>query len=214
MLWDLTLTLCHPADPSTCSSTRSERWAKFFNGQEKTLQPGSPCNDFKGYCDVFNRCRLVDADGPLARLKKAIFNPELYENIADWIVVSVCGSPIQYVRNAYNFPKQILPLWHIMCYIFCCSGSLVGCALDGYCSYYADGGFHQDLQCAHPKQQPQTSSTKTTPRYKMLQCFINIIKDVYHKMHVFTLVLLKKYNYTKDIREMFHVFNVWMKICI
>lgn len=34
------------------------------------------------------RCRLVDADGPLARLKKAIFNPELYENIAEWIVVS------------------------------------------------------------------------------------------------------------------------------
>lgn len=30
----------------------------------------------------------MDADGPLARLKKAIFNPILYENIADWIVVS------------------------------------------------------------------------------------------------------------------------------
>lgn len=30
----------------------------------------------------------MDADGPLARLKKAIFNPELYENIAEWIVVS------------------------------------------------------------------------------------------------------------------------------
>ena len=35
------------------------------------------------------RCRLVDADGPLARLKKAIFSPELYENIAEWIVVSL-----------------------------------------------------------------------------------------------------------------------------
>ncbi|KAM4744814.1 disintegrin and metalloproteinase domain-containing protein 10 [Anableps anableps] len=83
--------LCHvccmeKTDPSTCSSTGSDRWAKFFNKKEKTLQPGSPCNDFKGYCDVFMRCRLVDADGPLARLKKAIFNPELYENIADWIV--------------------------------------------------------------------------------------------------------------------------------
>lgn len=31
----------------------------------------------------------MDADGPLARLKKAIFNAELYENIAEWIVVSV-----------------------------------------------------------------------------------------------------------------------------
>ncbi|XP_047218918.1 disintegrin and metalloproteinase domain-containing protein 10 [Girardinichthys multiradiatus] len=83
--------LCHVCcmdkmNPSTCSSTGSERWDKHFKGQVKTLQPGSPCNDFKGYCDVFTRCRLVDADGPLARLKKAIFNPELYENIADWIM--------------------------------------------------------------------------------------------------------------------------------
>lgn len=38
---------------------------------------------------MFMKCRLVDADGPLARLKKAIFNPELYENIAEWIVVRI-----------------------------------------------------------------------------------------------------------------------------
>ncbi|XP_061077090.1 disintegrin and metalloproteinase domain-containing protein 10-like [Conger conger] len=83
--------LCHVCcqdrmTPSTCSSTGSEKWAKYFNRRVITLQPGSPCNDFRGYCDVFMKCRLVDADGPLARLKKAIFNPELYENIAEWIV--------------------------------------------------------------------------------------------------------------------------------
>ncbi len=74
-------------NPNTCSSTGSERLARFFNKKVTTLPAGSPCNDFKGYCDVFMKCRLVDADGPLARLKKAIFNPELYENIAEWIVV-------------------------------------------------------------------------------------------------------------------------------
>ncbi|XP_037652175.1 disintegrin and metalloproteinase domain-containing protein 10 [Sebastes umbrosus] len=83
--------LCHVCcmekmKPNTCSSTGSEKLAQFFNKKITTLQPGSPCNDFKGYCDVFMRCRLVDADGPLARLKKAIFNAELYENIAEWIV--------------------------------------------------------------------------------------------------------------------------------
>lgn len=78
-----------PVEPSTCASTGSMQWNKQFNGQTITLQPGSPCNDFRGYCDVFMRCRLVDADGPLARLKKAIFSPELYENIAEWIVVSI-----------------------------------------------------------------------------------------------------------------------------
>lgn len=84
----LDLSLC-TANPSTCSSTGSERLARFFNKKVTTLPAGSPCNDFKGYCDVFMKCRLVDADGPLARLKKAIFNPELYENIAEWIVVHV-----------------------------------------------------------------------------------------------------------------------------
>nr|XP_057945379.1 disintegrin and metalloproteinase domain-containing protein 10 [Doryrhamphus excisus] len=82
--------LCHvccmnETDPSTCSSTSSEKWKTYFQGKAITLQAGSPCNDFKGYCDVFQRCRLVDADGPLARLKKAIFNAELYETIAEWI---------------------------------------------------------------------------------------------------------------------------------
>ncbi|TSK13412.1 Disintegrin and metalloproteinase domain-containing protein 10 [Bagarius yarrelli] len=85
--------LCHVCcmekmNPSTCSSTGSERLAQFFNRRVTTLQAGSPCNDFKGYCDVFMKCRLVDADGPLARLKKAIFNPKLYENIAGWIKAS------------------------------------------------------------------------------------------------------------------------------
>uniref|UniRef100_A0A8K9WNA1 Disintegrin and metalloproteinase domain-containing protein 10 n=1 Tax=Oncorhynchus mykiss TaxID=8022 RepID=A0A8K9WNA1_ONCMY len=88
---DETDELCHVCcgekmNPNTCSSTGSEKLARFFNKKITTLPAGSPCNDFKGYCDVFMRCRLVDADGPLARLKKAIFNPELYENIAEWIV--------------------------------------------------------------------------------------------------------------------------------
>lgn len=81
--------LISTVNPNTCSSTGSERLARFFNKKVTTLPAGSPCNDFKGYCDVFMKCRLVDADGPLARLKKAIFNPELYENIAEWIVVCI-----------------------------------------------------------------------------------------------------------------------------
>lgn len=83
------LWLVSAVNPNTCSSTGSERLARFFNKKVTTLPAGSPCNDFKGYCDVFMKCRLVDADGPLARLKKAIFNPELYENIAEWIVVCI-----------------------------------------------------------------------------------------------------------------------------
>lgn len=72
-------------DPSTCASTKADVWINFFHSKELKLQPGSPCNNFRGYCDVFLRCRLVDADGPLARLKKAIFNPELYKSLAQWV---------------------------------------------------------------------------------------------------------------------------------
>ncbi|KAL4216377.1 Disintegrin and metalloproteinase domain-containing protein 10 [Mactra antiquata] len=34
--------------------------------------PGTPCNHFKGYCDVFNICRQVNPEGPLSNLKKLL----------------------------------------------------------------------------------------------------------------------------------------------
>ncbi|ESP01850.1 hypothetical protein LOTGIDRAFT_138941 [Lottia gigantea] len=46
---------------------------------------GSPCDNFRGYCDVFHRCRGVDAEGPLARLKNLIFDPKNLQTIKDWI---------------------------------------------------------------------------------------------------------------------------------
>ncbi|CAM9097542.1 unnamed protein product, partial [Lampetra fluviatilis] len=69
----------------SCVSSSSPQLAAHFNGTVIRLQPGAACSDFRGYCDAFSRCRPVDADGPLARLKKAIFNPELYQDIATWI---------------------------------------------------------------------------------------------------------------------------------
>ena len=79
-------------EPETCKST-GELSAYFGNkttNRNRTIfkQPGSPCEEYKGYCDVFSKCRRVDADGPLARLKQALFNPLLYSNIKEWIVVS------------------------------------------------------------------------------------------------------------------------------
>nr|XP_039260470.1 disintegrin and metalloproteinase domain-containing protein 10-like [Styela clava] len=72
--------------PDTCKSTGDSEYSPFFNGTTIHLQPGSPCDNFKGYCDMFSKCRQVDADGPLSRLKKAILNPELYRTIKEWIV--------------------------------------------------------------------------------------------------------------------------------
>lgn len=78
------------------------------------------------------KCRLVDADGPLARLKKAIFNPELYENIAEWIVVRTesAGRFLVFSLRLKGFVMIPPP------------GSLVGRAADGHRSHHAHGGFH------------------------------------------------------------------------
>nr|CAD7201691.1 unnamed protein product [Timema douglasi] len=39
----------------------------------------------QGYCDVFFKCRAVDAEGPLARLKNLLFNKETLLTVAQWI---------------------------------------------------------------------------------------------------------------------------------
>lgn len=119
-------------NPSTCSSSGSDKWAKYFSNKVATLQPGSPCNDFKGYCDVFMRCRLVDADGPLARLKKAIFNPELYENIAEWIVVSVFFFYFIFLATKEIFAKSLWSNQHrptVCTLLFCSLNFFFACCL-------------------------------------------------------------------------------------
>lgn len=51
------------------------------------LKPGSPCVGTLGYCDIFSKCRAVDAEGPLARLKNILLNPETLLTIREWVTV-------------------------------------------------------------------------------------------------------------------------------
>ena len=46
---------------------------------------GTPCNDYNGYCDILSKCRDVDAEGPLSRLKNFLFNSQTFDNILDWM---------------------------------------------------------------------------------------------------------------------------------
>jgi disintegrin and metalloproteinase domain-containing protein 10 len=50
-----------------------------------SLRPGSPCDNYQGYCDVFLKCRAVDADGPLVRLMNLLLNKETLLSVAQWI---------------------------------------------------------------------------------------------------------------------------------
>nr|XP_045622602.1 uncharacterized protein LOC123773138 [Procambarus clarkii] len=47
---------------------------------------GTPCNNYKGYCDVFNKCREVDPSGPLATLRGLLLSDESLANLQRWII--------------------------------------------------------------------------------------------------------------------------------
>lgn len=49
------------------------------------LRPGSPCNNYRGYCDIFHRCRRVDAEGPLETITKYLFNRQTLKSITQWL---------------------------------------------------------------------------------------------------------------------------------
>ncbi|XP_076241864.1 disintegrin and metalloproteinase domain-containing protein 10 [Calliopsis andreniformis] len=49
-------------------------------------KPGTPCNDYNGYCDVFQKCREVDPSGPLATLRKLLLSDESLATFRRWIV--------------------------------------------------------------------------------------------------------------------------------
>lgn len=73
-----------PDQPHTCRRTSEIAEMKHMSGLK--LRPGSPCNEFLGYCDVFQRCRSVDAEGPLARLKNTLLNQRNLLTIKQWAI--------------------------------------------------------------------------------------------------------------------------------
>ncbi|KAK8764378.1 hypothetical protein V5799_033008 [Amblyomma americanum] len=56
------------------------------------LTPGAPCNGLRGYCDVFRKCRDVDAEGPLTRLQRIFFGERSVNKIKDFIMVRESAS--------------------------------------------------------------------------------------------------------------------------
>ena len=54
------------------------------DGQMELL-PGAPCNNFQGYCDILHKCRGVDSEGPLERIKNLLFGGDAIDNLVDWV---------------------------------------------------------------------------------------------------------------------------------
>ncbi|XP_051173627.1 disintegrin and metalloproteinase domain-containing protein 10 isoform X2 [Leptopilina boulardi] len=72
-------------DTSTCRSTSEFANVVGLPDGGISLRPGSPCDNFQGYCDVFLKCRAVDAEGPLAKLKNLLFNKDTLSTVAQWV---------------------------------------------------------------------------------------------------------------------------------
>jgi len=78
-----------PGRNGTCQST--SLWVNSAEGARRglteklSLRPGAPCDNFQGYCDVFLKCRQVDAEGPLVRLKNLLLNQKTLLTIAQWV---------------------------------------------------------------------------------------------------------------------------------
>ncbi|XP_028855753.1 disintegrin and metalloproteinase domain-containing protein 10 isoform X2 [Denticeps clupeoides] len=79
---------CQQIDkPRTCASTTSSVLAKYFQGKRVPLVAGAPCSSNNGYCDNFQVCRLLNADGPIARLKNAFLHLDDFNDLAEWMKV-------------------------------------------------------------------------------------------------------------------------------
>ncbi|XP_037324998.2 disintegrin and metalloproteinase domain-containing protein 10 [Pungitius pungitius] len=81
---------CHmccqqPDKPETCASTTSSVLSRHFQRTSLPLVGGAPCSAKQGYCDKFHVCRLLDADGPIARLKNSFLHFDDFEDIAEWM---------------------------------------------------------------------------------------------------------------------------------
>ncbi|XP_064463781.1 disintegrin and metalloproteinase domain-containing protein 10-like [Ornithodoros turicata] len=49
------------------------------------MMPGAPCNDMKGYCDIFSKCRTINAEGPLSRVHAMIFGTSKEGSLQEYI---------------------------------------------------------------------------------------------------------------------------------
>uniref|UniRef100_T1IMD0 ADAM10 endopeptidase n=1 Tax=Strigamia maritima TaxID=126957 RepID=T1IMD0_STRMM len=108
-------------DPTTCIPQMDS------SNNAIKLSSGAPCDDFRGYCDVFQKCRAVHADGPLARLKNLLFNPNTLMTVEEWITVSLNSRPSTSKLNYSNFSGALVGRFIIRCFFIIVMGAFIKC---------------------------------------------------------------------------------------
>lgn len=74
-----------PGDNQPCISSFEWNDAP-YDMPDMYSKPGTPCNDYSGYCDVFQMCREVDPSGPLATLRKLLLSDESIASFRRWLL--------------------------------------------------------------------------------------------------------------------------------
>ncbi|XP_055927668.1 disintegrin and metalloproteinase domain-containing protein 10-like [Argiope bruennichi] len=75
-----------PGDDYSCKS--SFEWnSSPYDVPDLYAKPGTPCDNYNGYCDVFQKCREVDPSGPLATLRKLFLSNESMASVKRWILL-------------------------------------------------------------------------------------------------------------------------------
>ncbi|KAK2575767.1 hypothetical protein KPH14_007153 [Odynerus spinipes] len=73
-----------PGEDQPCLSSFAWNSAP-YDIPDMLSKPGTPCNDYNGYCDVFQRCREVDPSGPLATLRRLLLSDASLASFQRWI---------------------------------------------------------------------------------------------------------------------------------
>lgn len=85
----ITFSLTMVDKPETCASTTSSVLSRHFERKALPLVGGAPCFGNRGYCDKFQVCRVLNADGPIARLKNSFLHFDDFDDVAEWMKVKV-----------------------------------------------------------------------------------------------------------------------------
>lgn len=99
------------------------------------LLPGAPCNQFQGYCDMLEKCRGVDSEGPLERIKNILFGGEAIENFVGWVktywwaTILIGIGLILLMAGKYSFYVQI-------CVFVCMHACMFVCMYSMYIRMY------------------------------------------------------------------------------
>ncbi|XP_043250301.1 disintegrin and metalloproteinase domain-containing protein 10-like [Colletes gigas] len=92
-----------PGEDQPCLSSFAWNSAP-YDIPDMLSKPGTPCNDYNGYCDDSQRCREVDPSGPLATLRRLLLSDASLASFQRWL------ANCWYVLAVVGFVLLLIPI--------------------------------------------------------------------------------------------------------